>query len=179
MTDKSRRRTRKKVQSTGPKTDTRTRPERDTITGRFLRGNGAAVTTTLRAARAQLPAVFETLEGEVRNFLEASIADDGGRSAIPTRRLSQHQYRAALHRQILQVNAALGTHGLFDRRGKLRLAWLSKLESLMREARAFDQSLGLARRPKSVPNLDAYLAERYSGSDTDGPLSGPSDQRQQ
>ena len=179
MTNEPRRRPRKKVQPTAAKTDTPTRPERDPTMGRFLPGNGAAVTTGQRAVRAQLPAVFEALEADVRDFLEASITDDGGRKAIPTRRLSQHQYRAGLHRQILRLNAALSVHGLFDRRGKLRIAWLSKLESLMREARAFDQSLGLARRPKPVPNLDAYLAERYSGSATDGPRSGPSDQRQQ
>ncbi len=31
---------------------------------------------------------------------EARLTEDGGRSAILTRRLSQHQYRAVLHRQI-------------------------------------------------------------------------------
>ena len=55
---------------------------------------------------------------------------------------------------------------MFDGRGRLRVVWLSKLESLMREARAFDQSLGLARRAKRVPSLDHYLTERYSGADT-------------
>ena len=66
-----------------------------------------------------------------------------------------------MHRHILQVSAALDTHGVFDRHGKLRLAWLSKLESLIREARALDQSLGLARRTKSV-SLDAYVRATYA-----------------
>ncbi len=63
----------------------------------------------------------------------------------------------------VRLNAALETHGLFDRRGKLRVAWLSKLESLMREARAFDQSLGLRRRPRHV-SLDEYLKTTYAES---------------
>ena len=46
-----------------------------------------------------------------------------------------------LHRHILLLNAALDVRGLFDTRGRLRVSWLSKLESLMREARAFDTSL--------------------------------------
>ena len=135
--------------------------DRDPRTGRFRQGNGAAVRTGLRAGRTRGgDVVVARLDDEVQSFLEGSLADDGGREMIPTRRLSQHQYRAALHCQILQVNAALETHGLFDRRHKLRLGWLSKLESLMREARAFDQSLGLARRPKPV-SLDAYVRATY------------------
>ncbi len=152
--------------------------DRDRRTGRFLRGNRAAVRTGLRAGLGNIGAA---LDDEVQNFLEDSLADDGGREQIPRRRFSQHQYRAALHRQIVHLNAALETHGLFDRRGKLRVAWLSKLEGLMREARAFDQSLGLTRREKPVPNLDAYLTERYSGSKNDGPPSsaGPGEEEQQ
>ena len=136
-------------------------PERD-AKGRFLPGNTTSVKTGFHAQK-QVPEVFRQQEIEVRDFLEQSLADDGGRDEIPTRRLSQHQYRAALHRQILRLNAALETHGLFDRRGKLRVAWLSKLESLMREARAFDQSLGLRRRPRDV-SLDEYLKTTYAES---------------
>ena len=131
--------------------------------GLFRAGNGAALKTGLRADRAQLPEVFRALETEVTAFLEGSLADDGGLEEIPTRRLSQHQYRAALHRQILHLNATLETHGLFDRRHKLRVLWLSKLESLIRETRALDQSLGLARRSKPVADLDTYLTDRYAG----------------
>ena len=79
---------------------------------------------------------------------------------MPTRRLSQHQYRAVVHGHILRLSAALDTHGLFDRHGKLRLTWLSKLESLIREARALDQSLGLGRRAKTV-TLDDYVRHTY------------------
>jgi hypothetical protein len=75
---------------------------------------------------------------------------------MPTRRISQHQYRAVLHRQILRLNTALELHGLFDRRGRLRLAWLARLESLMREARAIDGLLCIERR-RTVPTLEEYL----------------------
>ena len=108
--------------------------------------------------------MFERLEEDVEALLDGSLADDGGVGEIPTRRLSQHQYRATLHRQILRLNAALDAHGMFDRRGKLRVLWLGKLESLIREARLLDQSLGLGRRPKNV-SLDEYLNASYQGGD--------------
>ena len=142
------------------------RLDRDPRTGRFVRGNGVAVKTALRVGRAHLPEVFGVLEGQVREFLETSVADDGGRDEMPGRRLSQHQYRAVLHRQVLRLNAALELHGLFDRRGRLRLAWLGKLESLMREARAIDTLLGLGRRT-TVPTLEEYLAGDGSDPLTD------------
>ncbi len=135
--------------------------DRDPRTGRFVRGNGAAVTTGLRATQTTTEARHLVLDAEVAAFLDGSLADDGGRDQIPTRRLSQHQYRALVHRHILQVSAALDTCGVFDRHGKLRLAWLSKLESLIREGRALDQSLGLARRSKVI-SLDAYVRDTYT-----------------
>ena len=97
------------------------------------------------------------LEDRARDFLDGSLADDGGRADMPTRRLAQHECRAVLQLQILRLNAALETHGLFDRRGRLRVVWLARLESLMREARAFDQSLGLERRPKDIQDLALAL----------------------
>ena len=124
--------------------------------GRFQYNNTAAVKTGRHAKKAQLPDVFEALEADVQVLLDGSLADDGGVDEIPTRRLSQHQYRAALHRQILRLNAALDAHTMFDRRGKLRVLWLGKLESLIREARLLDQSLGLGRRAKNI-SLDEYL----------------------
>ena len=132
--------------------------------GRFRPDNNAAVKTGLQTKKAQLPDVFEMLEVEVQALLEGSLADDAGADDIPTRRLSQHQYRATLHRQILRLNAALDAHGMFDRRGKLRVLWLSKLESLIREARLLDQSLGLGRRPKNV-SLGDYLNASYQTRD--------------
>ena len=150
-------------------TPTREPPQdRDPRTGRFVRGNEAAVTTGLRATQATTEARHFALDAEVAAFLDGSLADDGGRDQIPTRRLSQHQYRALVHRHVLQVSAALDTHGVFDRHGKLRLPWLSKLESLIREARALDQSLGLARRSKAL-SLDAYVRQNYVSPATGEP----------
>jgi hypothetical protein len=123
--------------------------------------------TALRAGRALLPEVFQGLESQVREFFDGSLADDGGRADMPTRRVSQHQYRAVVHRQVLRLNTALEVHGLFDRRGRLRLAWLSKLESLMREARAIDGLLGLERR-RRVPTLEEYLKSTSDAEATDG-----------
>ena len=155
-------------------TTDRSHPSARDARGRFVTGNRAAVMTALRAGRANLPEVFRVLEDRTRKFLEGSIADDGGRAEMPTRRLAQHECRAVLQLQILRLNAALETHGLFDRRGRLRVVWLTKLESLMREARAFDASLGLARRPKQV-SLNDYLAKTYRGGGSAGNAATGSD----
>ena len=80
--------------------------------GRFTKGNAAAAKTGLKLKRARLPETFDALEVEVQALLDGSLADDGGVDDIPTRRLSQHQYRATLHRQILRLNAALDAHGM-------------------------------------------------------------------
>jgi hypothetical protein len=61
------------------------------------------------------------------------------------------EYRARVHRRVLQLDAALEVRGLIDRRGKLRVAWISKLESLITTARALDGLLGLGRRAKQLP----------------------------
>jgi hypothetical protein len=57
----------------------------------------------------------------------------------------------------VQLDAAIETRGLFDPRGKLRVAWLGKLESLIAAARGIDNLLGLDRRPRQVGTMDEYL----------------------
>lgn len=76
-------------------------------------------------------------------FLELSVAEDGGPDAMPVRRASQHQYRAVLHEAIVRVADAIDAHGVCDGRGRLRRAWISSLENLIREARGIDELLGL------------------------------------
>ena len=88
-------------------TDTPLEPHRD-ADGRFASRNGVAVKTALRAHRADLPAAFHAVDDDVHHFLEQSLIDDGGRDDMPTRRRSQHQYRAALHRQLLQAQRRPG-----------------------------------------------------------------------
>ena len=121
--------------------------------GRFATGNSAAAKTGLRLTKAQLPETFDALETEVQALLDGSVADDGGAEEIPTRRLAQHRYRAYLHKRILRLDAALDAHTMFDRRGKLRVLWLGKLESLIREARA------LGPKPRPGPSCQ----ERFAG----------------
>lgn len=123
----------------------------------FMPGNFAAATHLQRTDR--LPQEFAFLDGAIEEFRNASIADDGGESEVPTRRRSLHEYRARLHRRILALDAALEQRGMLDRRGKLRVAWLQQLASLIDRARALDVTLGLARRAKRVPTLDDYLAD--------------------
>ena len=79
-------------------------------------------------------------------FLEASVAEDGGARGMGTRRGSQHQYRAVLHEAIVRVAGALDTQGVCDKNGRLRRSWLSELQGLIREARSIDEALGLPKK---------------------------------
>lgn len=129
------------------------RTDRD-ATGRFLPGNASARRHGLFAAGIEAAVAAEKCA-----FLAQSLADDGGED-IPERRRSLHDYRASLHVQVRALAAALERHGQFDRRGRLRATWISKLESLIAAATRIDAALGLERREKPVgPDLHARLAE--------------------
>ena len=129
--------------------------------GRFLPGNLAAVTHALRTDR--LPPEFAQLAQELEDFMAASITDDGGASEVPARRRSLHEYRGRIHRRILQLDAAIELRGLFDKRGKLRVAWLQQLQSLINAAKGIDSLLGLERRQRPVTSL----ADLMAADDTD------------
>jgi hypothetical protein len=130
------------------------RADRDPVTGRLLPGNAIARRHGLYASR-----IAEELEAERVAFLEQSITDDGGLSEISIRRRSQHEYRARLHVHIAQLSSAIEQFGLFDGRGRLRTAWLQRLEGLMALARSIDASLGLERRQKRVDSFADAIAQ--------------------
>ncbi len=136
------------VLPTGLLPTTLTWPAKDPKTGRFLPGNFAASQHALRTDR--LPPEFVHLAAELAEFADASIADDGGVDAITARRRSLHSYRARIHRRIAQLDGAIELRGLFDKRGKLRVAWLSQLQGLIRTAQGIDSLLGLERRTKQL-----------------------------
>ena len=127
--------------------DTLPNPQRDDK-GRILPGHTLTVKHGLFSDRD-----LANLQAEVTAFLLQSITDDGGESEVAIRRHALHEYRARLHRRIVQLDAAIETRGLFDPRGKLRVAWLGKLESLIAAARGIDNALGLDRRARQVPSL--------------------------
>jgi hypothetical protein len=106
-----------------------------------------------------LPPEFAYLVAEVDAFMAASLADDGGASEVPKRRHAQHEYRARLHRRILQLDAAIELRGMFDQRGKLRVHWLDQLQRLMHAARGIDALLGLERRQKRALTVADIVAE--------------------
>jgi hypothetical protein len=90
-------------------------------------------------------------------FLEASVAEDGGAASMGTRRGSQHQYRAVLHEAIVRVAGALDSQGVCDTNGRLRRSWISELNGLIREARAIDELLGLG---KTQPEAESKKGTR-------------------
>lgn len=116
--------------------------------GRFTRGNAAAVSHGLHAR--VLPPEVEALLDNVAEFREQSIADDGGPVEMSRRRRSLHDYRAIVHRNIQLLAVALDRGTLFDDRGRLRVTWISKLESLIATARALDNLLGTERNARDV-----------------------------
>ena len=126
--------------------------DRDPSTGRFMPGNHVARTHGLYAQ-----SVAEALAVERQAFESRSVTDDGGESEVSTRRRSLHTYRARLHMHIEQLSGALEQFGLFDRRGRLRAAWLQRLEGLVARAQSIDATLGLERRQRRVPTLNEIL----------------------
>jgi hypothetical protein len=122
--------------------------------GRFARGNTSKLIHGLRseADRADaLPDQYRHLQQQIDDFVSACAADEGGSwEAVPARRRSLLEYRARLHRRILQLDTALELHGVVDRRHKLRAAWLGRLIGLISTARNIDSLLGLDRRERDV-----------------------------
>jgi hypothetical protein len=120
--------------------------------GRYLPAHRLNVLHGLSTDR--LPPGLEHLQLEVDAFIAGSLVDEGDQEEIPTRRRSELEYRARLHRRILQLDAALDQRGLIDPRGRLRAAWLTKLESLIAAALSIDRLLGLDRRRKDLNTMD-------------------------
>lgn len=124
-----------------------------------MKGNLLALRTGVQSQTLE-----HVLREERERFLAASVTDDGGAAEVPERRRSLHEYRARLHTHIGQVSDAISRHGVFDRRGRLRIAWLQRLEGLIGTARGIDQTLGLERRTRRVASLsEALLAEPEAG----------------
>ena len=125
--------------------------------------------TTAADRRNELPRAFEYLQQQIDAFVNGAIVDEGvvNESEIPARRRSHLVYRGRVHRRILQVDEALERFGLFDRRGKLRVAWISKLESLIATAIRIDNLLGLDRRPRRIESPVEWL-ERVAGEEEKG-----------
>jgi hypothetical protein len=121
---------------------------------RFSPGNPGHTRHGLDAAT--VPAAYAEMAAAL---LAQSVTDDGGASEIPARRLSQHEYRALVHRRIWQLSDALDARGLFDKRGKLRERWLQRLETLITIATRIDGTLGLERRQKQLPDLAVTLSQ--------------------
>ena len=130
----------------------------ETIGGRFLSGNTAAVSTGLHAGSAELPEVFQELEGAVRDFLEASTTDDGGRDEIPSRRCNQHQYRAGSAPPDFGTERRAGSaRPVRPARQAARRVALTTGEPHARGAGVRPEP-GLAKRPKQVSIHDDVSA---------------------
>jgi hypothetical protein len=90
-------------------------------------------------------------------YLRGSLADEG---ADPATRVRNALERGAiLTGQFTSLAAALEVHGLFDRRGRLRVSWLSTLESLANALLAIDRLLGWERKTRDINALDVSPAE--------------------
>src|SRR5262249_51938830 len=121
----------------------------------FLRLNSVSTTTSLRSSIAKLPAAFAEAEAEGAAFLEQDLLDAGGIDDMPIRIRAQHAYRSELHVDIRKLSIALRMYGLFDRKGRARLEWLQRLESLINTARQLDATLGLERRARRIADMGA------------------------
>ncbi len=124
--------------------------------GRFVAGHFASVTNALHTNR--VPPELTCLQQQIDQFVNACESDEGGSLAdVPARRRAQLEYRARLHRRILQLDRVLEVKGMVDRHGKLRERWLAQLGTLINTATSIDRLLGLARVPAPVESLAEYF----------------------
>jgi hypothetical protein len=104
--------------------------------------------------------VSEALVAERQDFLRRSLADDG--SDVPVRRAARHDYRARVHVAIVALSDSIELHGLFDKRGKLRIHWLLRLEGLISTAQRLDAGLGDDRQARNVtPSTARQWSEQF------------------
>lgn len=132
-----------------------------------LRGNGLSRTTGFRVTN--LTPELRAIEAAGQVLASQSIVDAGGREELIAREVADHEYRGLLHVNILKLARALDAHGHFDRRGRLRVGWITKLESLISTAVGIDKLLGLQRRQKRAPSLAEYLESRAEAAPTVDP----------
>jgi hypothetical protein len=106
---------------------------------------------------------------EVERFMGAQLADEGGPDAdLTARRSSLLGYRGRIvHKNILKLAQAIEDRGLFDKRGKLRVAWLQQLGALLDKAVRIDTLLGLARRARRTQTPIEWLSalDEQKGND--------------
>lgn len=130
--------------------------DRDVVTGRFTPGNQLSKTHGLYSVR-----IADVVRAEREAFLAADLEDAGGTEHLTIRKRAQHAYRARLHVQIESLAESLERFGLFDRRGRLRVQWITKLETMIGTAAKLDAQLGLTRQERSIGasgTLSEYLA---------------------
>ena len=131
--------------------------------GRFLPGNTLALTHGLRSQERGDGAV-DDLQSGVESFVTGVLGHEPAPAPSPLRR-SLLEYRARLHRRILQLDDALERHGLLDSRRRLRGRWLQRLESMINTAKGLDQVLGLEAPLAEAPDLALVLRHHATGTE--------------
>jgi hypothetical protein len=116
--------------------------------GHVLVENFLSMTTGIESSR--LPSELKHLDAEVADFVTGCLVDEAEPDDVPTRRAALLNYRARIHRRIIQLDAALELRGLIDKRGRLRQGWLQQLQGLVSTARTLDAQLGLDRKAKAI-----------------------------
>jgi hypothetical protein len=100
---------------------------------------------------AHLPPGLEWLPAAVEHFRAGQLVDEGQAEAdVPARRRAALDNRTTVFKLTAKLTHALDERGMFDKRGKLRVAWLQVLMGLMDRAMRLDALLGLERRQKPV-----------------------------
>lgn len=134
--------------------------------GHPLLGHALTVEHALNAVR--LPPELEHLHQDLAAFEAGCVVDEGCAEAdIPTRRRALLHDRARVERRIRQIDDALEIRGLIDRRGRLRVSWLQRLEGLIATAIRLDTLLGLERRAKRTQSLADVLDQARAELDAE------------
>ena len=143
-------------------------PNRDADTGRFAPNHTASVKHGAFSERDLL-----CLREEIESALAATLVDEGGADNVPVRKRLLLENRMRLQRRFAQADNLLELRGVTDAKGRLRLAHLQRLEGLAAAIIAHDRLLGLARKPRDVDTLEAYIAQKYGKRPSEAAVPAP------
>lgn len=133
-------------------------PGRDAGNGRFTKNHTASVKHAIFSERD-----LAGLNERIQALTAQAIADMGGEPSVSVRARLLIETRFRLQRRLEQIDAALEVKGVMDGKGKLRAAWLQRLEGMAAAIRAIDAQLGLKRQAKRVGTLAEHIQTNYRG----------------
>lgn len=136
-----------------------TAAKRDATTGRFGKGNSAALKHGLARYAAKRTLTHEDVRAEVERFMAQVVSDQGELTAI---RSGYVRNLATVETLVQLAVKDLRANGLHTEKGRTRQMVFTLMQFLDRWDR-YAQRLGMERRQKRVESLEDFLQQNDEG----------------